>query len=65
MASSVKENVKYKTFLAQNIQKIWDTMGRSNLRITEIDEGKEIQVKNTELKKKNKTKQGNFLRSEK
>ena len=42
-------------------------MGRSNLRIIEIDEeGKEIQVKSTEkIFFLNKTIQENFLRSEK
>ena len=31
--TSVKENVKSKTFLTQNIQEIWSTMKRQNLRI--------------------------------
>ena len=31
--SLVKENTKSKKSLAQNIQKIWDTMKRQNLRI--------------------------------
>jgi hypothetical protein len=31
----VKENVKTKNFLTQNIQEIWATMKRPNLRITE------------------------------
>jgi len=30
---SVKENIKSKKFLTKNIQKIWDTMKRPNLRI--------------------------------
>jgi hypothetical protein len=32
----VKENTKAKTFLVQNIWKIWDTRKRPNLRIIEI-----------------------------
>ena len=46
MDSSVKENIKFNESLTQNIQEIWDTMKRPNLRITEI-EG-EVQLKNTE-----------------
>ena len=38
IGSSVKENVKSKKFLTQNIQKIWDTMKRPSLRITGIEE---------------------------
>jgi hypothetical protein len=37
----VKENVKSKKFLTQNIQKIWDTMKRYNLRIIGLEEGEE------------------------
>jgi hypothetical protein len=33
MDTSVKENVKSQTFLTQNIQEIWDTMKRPNLKI--------------------------------
>ena len=33
MDTSVKENVKSKYILEQNIQEIWDTMKRPNLRI--------------------------------
>ena len=34
----VKENAKSKTFMTQNIQEIWDTMKRTNLRIIGIEE---------------------------
>ena len=34
----VKENAKSKKFLTQNIQKIWDTMKRPNLKIIGIEE---------------------------
>jgi restriction endonuclease len=40
----VKENVKSKKFLTQNIQKIWDTVKRPNLRIIGIEEGEESQL---------------------
>lgn len=33
---SVKENVRSKTFLTQNIQEIWDIVKRPNLRIMGI-----------------------------
>ena len=39
-------NIKI-NFMAQNIQEIWDTMRRPNLKIIEIEEG-EAQVKVTE-----------------
>ena len=45
--SSVKENIKYNKSLTQNIQEIWDTKERPNLRIIGI-EGEEAQVKSTE-----------------
>ena len=32
----------------QNIQEIWDTMERPNLRIIGIEEGDEVQLKSTE-----------------
>ena len=35
--SSVKENVKSNKFLTQNIQELWDTMKRQNLRIIGIE----------------------------
>lgn len=34
--------------LIQNIQKMWDTMRRTNLRIIGIEEGKESQVREPE-----------------
>ena len=43
--SSVKENIKFNESLTQNIQEIWDTMKRPNLRIIGIEEA---QLKNTE-----------------
>lgn len=43
MDTLVKGNVK--KILAQNIQEIWDTMKRTNLRIIRIEEGKETQIK--------------------
>ena len=42
---SVKETVKSKTFLTQNIYEIWDPMKRSNSRITGGEEGEESQLK--------------------
>ncbi|KAL6091389.1 hypothetical protein STEG23_027127, partial [Scotinomys teguina] len=43
--SSVKENTKSKKVMTQNVQEIWDTMKRPNLR---IEEGEEYQLKGTE-----------------
>ena len=43
MDTLVKENVKSKKFLTQNIQEIWDTMKRRNLRI-EIKEESQLKV---------------------
>jgi hypothetical protein len=43
----VKENVKSKKFLPQNIQGIWYSMKRSNLMVR-IEEGEEIQIKGTD-----------------
>jgi hypothetical protein len=45
--NSVKENVKSKNIQAQNIQDIWNTLKRPNLRIIGIEEGEETQVKYT------------------
>lgn len=45
---SVKENVKAKMFLSQNIQEIWDTMEKPNLRIIGTEEGKESQFQGLE-----------------
>ena len=42
--TSVKDNVKSKKFLAQNIQEIWNTMKRQNVRIIGIEEGEESQL---------------------
>ena len=41
--SSVKENIKSNKSLIQNIQEIWDTMKRPNLRIIGIEEGDSTQ----------------------
>ncbi|ERE70281.1 LINE-1 type transposase domain-containing protein 1 [Cricetulus griseus] len=46
--SSTKENLKSNKSLTQNIQEIWDTMKRPNLRIISIEEGEEIQLKDPE-----------------
>jgi hypothetical protein len=43
--TTVKENAKCKKLLTQNIQKIQDTMRRPNLRITDIKETKDFQLK--------------------
>ncbi|KAL6067280.1 hypothetical protein STEG23_006118 [Scotinomys teguina] len=45
---SVKENTKAKKVITQNVQEIWDTMKRPNLRIIRIEEGEEYQFKGTE-----------------
>jgi hypothetical protein len=45
MDISIKANVKSEKLLAQNIQEIWDTVKRPNLRIIEIEEGEESQIK--------------------
>jgi hypothetical protein len=37
--TTVKENTKFRKFLTQNIQEIWDTMKRTNLRIIGLKEG--------------------------
>ena len=54
----VKENVKSKKFLTQNIQKIWDTMKRPNLRVIGI-KGEESQLQGSE-NIFNKIIEGNF-----
>ena len=46
--SSTKENLKPKKSLTQNIQEIWETVKRPNLRIIGIEEGEEIQLKGAE-----------------
>jgi len=38
---SIKEKVKSKKFLTQNIQDIWETMIKPNLRIIGAEEGEE------------------------
>jgi hypothetical protein len=47
--TSVKENAKSKKFLTQNIQEIWDTMKRPNIRIIEIGEGASSHVQEPEI----------------
>ena len=44
----VKENVKAKKFLTQNIEENMDTTKRSNLRIIGIEEGEESQLQGPE-----------------
>ena len=46
--SSSKENLKSNKSITQNIQEIWDTVKRPNLRITGIEEGEETQLKGAE-----------------
>ena len=43
--SSTKENLKSNKSLTQNIQEIWDTVKRPNLRIIGIEEGEETLLK--------------------
>jgi hypothetical protein len=57
--TSVKENVNTKLFLTQNIQEIWDTMKRPNLRIIGIEEGERSQLQGPE-NILNKTVEENF-----
>ena len=45
MDTLVKENVQSKNFLTQSIQEIWDTIKRSNLRIIQIEEREDSQLK--------------------
>ena len=45
----VKENIKSKMFLTQNIkEESWDTMKRSNLKIVWIDKGEQFQLNSPE-----------------
>ena len=37
----VKDNVKYKNLLAQNIQELWDTMKRQSLKLIGMKDGEE------------------------
>ena len=46
--SLIKESSKSNKFITQNIQEIWDTMKGPNLRIVEVEEGEELQLKGTE-----------------
>ena len=46
--TSVKENIKSKKVLTQNVQELWDTMKRPNLRIIGIEEGEDLQLKGPE-----------------
>ena len=43
--TTIKENVKSKMILTQNIQVIQDTMRRPNLRIIGVDENEDFQLK--------------------
>ena len=43
MGSSVKENDESNKYLTKNIQEIWDTMRRPNLRIIGREKGEEAQ----------------------
>ena len=43
-----KENSKSNKFSSQNMQEIWDTIKRSNLRIIGVDEGEELQLNGPE-----------------
>jgi len=43
--TTIKENVKHKKLLTQNIQEIQDTMRRSHLRIIGIEESEDSQLK--------------------
>lgn len=42
MEISVRENVKSKELLTQNIQEIWDIIKRPNVKIKGIDKGEEL-----------------------
>ncbi|ERE73701.1 Transposase, L1 containing protein [Cricetulus griseus] len=46
--SSTKENLKSNRSLTQNIEEIWDTVKRPNLRIIGIEEGEETLLKGFE-----------------
>jgi chromosome segregation ATPase len=43
--TTIKENEKCKKILTQNIQKIQNTIRRPNLRIIDIDENEDFQIK--------------------
>ena len=48
LGALIKENRKPNKFLTQNIQEIWDSMKRPNLRIIGVEEGEELQLKGPE-----------------
>ena len=39
IGTSIKENIKFKSFLTQNTQEIWDTMKKPNLKTIGGEEG--------------------------
>jgi chromosome segregation ATPase len=45
MDTTIKENAKCKKILTQNIQEIQDTMRGPNLRIIDVDENEDFQLK--------------------
>ena len=45
IGTTIKENIKLKKILTQNIQEIQDTMRRPNLRIIGIEESEDSQLK--------------------
>ena len=70
--TTVKDNAKYKKLLTQNIQKIQDTMERTNLTIKGKEEsehsqfkGKKQPTKQTKNKPTNKTKQKTYYHQQK
>ena len=44
----IKENTKSNKFSSQNIQEIWNTIKRPNLRIIGVEQGEELQLKDAE-----------------
>ena len=44
----IKENSKFNKFSSQNIQEIWNTIKRPNLRIIGVEEGEVLQIKSPE-----------------
>ena len=46
--TSVKENIKSKTLLTQNIREIWDNMKRPKLKTIWISDGEDSKAKNSE-----------------
>lgn len=47
--TSIKENTKAKNILTANMQEIWDTVKKKNLRIIGIKEGEDSQSKAQEI----------------